>query len=347
MTVLLEKCTPAVRSTTRSLLSAARGLVGVLAVLVGLGVPAAGRASAALHPLPNRSASYGESFTFIADLDDGTYVQLSVSLTNLGPGSTKGICRAVVVPPRGPAWRASARVGKDAWSWKAGEVERLAIGPCSAWVDAVATGIEIPLDGGTARLVFAGRPAPSVRDATIRVGGELFQSRVLLYRVPVSATLAIPGQPARTVAGAGYADHSRSTVPPKGLASRWVRFRALRGDRGLLLLAREGADGKLDPLWACEASGGCREYRALKIEREGAPKAPAFEVMLSGEGDPVSIRSERLLYRDAPLEDLGVVGKLVASFAGSPVTYVYRARALDGDGEGVDGILEVELASDG
>jgi fatty acid desaturase len=334
------------RSTARSLAAALRDLCAVAAIMA-LGAPAAARASASLQPAPSRHPAYGESFTFIADLDDGTYAQLSLSLTNLGPGSTKGICRAVVVPPRGSPWKPSTRVGKDGWRWTGGEREQLAVGPCSAWVDRVATGIEVPLEGGTVRLVFETRPAPrsAIREAAVKVGGQVFQSRVLLYRVRVSATLALPGQAPRMVGGAGYADHSRSTVPPKGLASRWVRFRALRGERGLLLLGREGQDGRVDPLWACEEADGCREFSALEIERDGSSRAPAFGIRLRGARDAVEIHSERLLYRDAPIEELGVVGRLVAPFAGSPVTYVYRAQARDGDGEH-EGILEVELASE-
>ncbi|MFL5299725.1 MAG: hypothetical protein ACJ79R_05195, partial [Anaeromyxobacteraceae bacterium] len=61
---------------------------------------------------------------------------------------------------------------------------------------------------------------------------------------------------------------------------------------------------------------------------------------------PVDLRSGRLLYRDAPVEDLGLLGKLVRPFTGNPVTYVIRAQAQDGAGAPIEGILEVEFASE-
>jgi hypothetical protein len=309
--------------------------------------PAEARASAALQPLLLKRGSYGESFTFIADLEDGTYVQASLSFTNLGPGSTKGLCRGLAVSPSGPPWKAATRVGKDAYSWRGGAGERLAIGPCAAWIDGDATGVEVALEGGTIRLVFAERAAPRpTRPSSFTVGEGRYQAEVLLSRAPVTATLGLPGEAERRAVGGGYVDHTRSTIPPKDLAARWVRFRALRGDRALVILGREGHDGRYTPLWACEEKGRCRDYAAFRVERQGGGNAPAFRVAVSGEREPVDIRSGRLLYRDAPVEDLGVLGKLVRPFTGNPVTYVYRGQAKDGGAAPVDGILEVELASE-
>ena len=66
---------------------------------------------------------------------------------------------------------------------------------------------------------------------------------------------------------------------------------------------------------------------------------------MRGDHGVLEISSGRLLYRDAPLEDLGALGYLVAPFTGSPATYVYRARARDQDGP-VDGVLEVSVADE-
>jgi hypothetical protein len=322
-------------------------LAAALALAALASSPVEARASVALKPLLLKRGSYGESFTFIADLEDGTYVQASLSFTNLGPGSTKGLCRGLVVRPSGTPWKAATRVGKDAYGWRGGADERLAIGPCAAWIDGSATGVEVALEGGTVRLVFTERAAPrATRDSSVTVGEGRYQTEVLLFRAPVTATLALPGEAERRAVGGGYLDHTRSTVPPKDLAARWVRFRALRGDRPLLILGREGQDGRYTPLWACEGQGRCRDYAAFRVERQGAGDAPAFRVAVSGEREPVDIRSGRLLYRDAPVEDLGILGKLVRPFTGNPVTYVYRGQAKEGDAAPVDGILEVQIASE-
>lgn len=316
--------------------------IAISLLLAALCAPRGATASTWLRPLLLKRSTYSESYTFVADLDDGGYVQLTLSATNLGPGSMKSICRAVVVPAQGGAWKASAREGRDAIRWADGDVERLTVGACSAWTGGGASGVEAKLEGGVVRLSF-GAPlkAQSPREALVRVGDDRYQSEVLLYRAPVTARLALPGQAPRETGGGGYVDHSRCTVPPKQLAQRWIRFRALRGQRGLLLLGREAPDGSFAPLWAC-ADAGCRDYASFRIERQGDDPAPSFRVQV-GDAGP-ALQSGRLLYRDAPLEDLGLLGKMIAPLAGTSVTYVYRGRAAGGGTSPVDGVLEVEQA---
>ncbi len=321
-----------------------RRLAPVLgAVLLGLALPDTARAFA-LRPSPSGAASYGESFTFVGDLDDGTYVHLSLSLTNLGPGGLKGLCRAAVVAPSGEVWKGSARVGRDEIAWKPGSAELLSIGPCSASLAGASLTAEVRLDGGSATLVFGAAPlARSPHGAVAVVGNDLYRSEVLYQRAPVEAALAIGGAP-RKLSGRGYADHSRSTVAGKELAQRWVRFRGLHDERGLLLLGREAKDGQFTPLWSCGAAPGtCREYVSFRVERGGSEVAPSFTVAVKGDASSLELRSTKLLLREAPVEDLGVLGKLVAPFVGSPVTYTFRATAAGEGGAPSQGILEVEL----
>lgn len=306
-------------------------------------VPAAASASAFLRPLLLDRGTYGESFTFVADLEDGTYLQAGLSFTNLGPGSTKGICRALVVAPDGQLWDAHERFSRAEIAWHDGGDERLTVGPCAAFVTEEGAGIEVKLEGGAVRLTTPARPRRQGGDSDVKVDGRPYQSEVLLYRVPVTVTLALPGG-ARTVAGGGFLDHGRSAVPTKDLFRRWVRFRALRADRPLLLLAREGQDGRFGPAWLC-GEAGCRDEAGFAVERRGAGADSAFAIEVKGAA-PLRIRSGRLLYRDAPLDHVGMLAPLVRPFTGAPVTYVYRATAQAEGGPPVEGILEVELAGE-
>ena len=316
-----------------------RGALALLALLFG---PAAASAGP-LRPLLIRRATYSETYTFIADLEDGTYLQLTLSLTNLGPGGTKGLCRALVFPKDGPAWKASARVSREEVSFGEGPPERLAIGSCSARAGDGSWSVSVALEGGTAELAYL-EPAlrRSPHEAVVTVGGDRYESEVFYYRAAVRATFTLPGAVARTLEGRGYVDHSRGTVPPKSLARRFIRFRGLAGERGLLLLGRESWEGEFAPLWACVEGEPCLEYRSFQIEREGRGASTAFRIAVKGEGEPLLLRSGPLLYRDAPVEDLGLLGRLVAPLTGSPVTYVFRGEAERGDLR-VPGILEVEL----
>jgi hypothetical protein len=314
------------------------------ALALAFGAPHPAAASTALRPLLLERGTYGESFTFVADLEDGTYVQAGLSFTNLGPGSTKGICRAVVVTPDGGMWEAHERYARSEISWRDGGDERLAVGPCAAWVDEGGSGMEVKLDGGTVHLATPEHPRRQGGEAAIQVGGRPYQGEVLLYRAPISLALALPRAMPRTIGGAGYLDHTRSAVATKDLARRWIRFRALRGDRALLVLGREGQDGSFGPLWACREAG-CQHEESFSPERRGGGRETSFAIEVRGAA-PLRIRSGRLLYRDAPVEQLGVLAPLLRPFTGSPVTYVYRAIADDGAGAPVEGILEVELAGE-
>jgi hypothetical protein len=204
------------------------------------------------------------------------------------------------------------------------------------------------LEGGLLRLAFAERPGRAVgRESVVHVGKALYDTRVLLSRVAVAAAYALPGSPEQSVPGGGYVDHTRSTVFPIDLAERWVRFRALRGDRPLLVLGRLGKDGSFAPVWACGAV--CRDYARFDIRREAAARAPTFHVaVVGGDGGdaPIALDSGRLLYRDAPVEDLGVLGRVIMPFTGNPVAYVFRGRASAFGAPPLEGILEVEFASD-
>jgi len=325
----------------------ARSFSIVTVLVAALCAPVVASATTWLRPLFLKRSTYGESFTFIADLDDGSYVQISMSITNLGLGSTRGLCRALVIPPQGPPWNGSAHFGLAAVKWTDGQVERLTIGTCSAWVEGATSGAEVQLERGTVRLVFGERiQLYSPKDSIVSVGEGRYQTEVLLYRTPVSAALSLPGEPPRDHSGAGYLDHTRNTVPPRDLANRWIRFRALRGENSLLLLGRDGRDGRFAPLWACRGAGRCREYQSFRLKRDGPDKAPTFRVNVVGAEEAIQIRSDRLLYRDAPIERLGVAGKLVTPFTGSPVTYVYRATATEGANPPAEGILEVELSGE-
>lgn len=317
-----------------------------LAVLLAAWGNVAG-ATSTLRPTVTDEGSYGETFTFIADLDDGTYVHLSLGFTNLGPGSIKAICRAVVVPPNASPWKASTRVGGDGWSYSEGDPERLRIDACSAEVHGERTRVEVPLDGGVVRLGFfapARRRSPA--DASFGTPEQHYRAEILLYRTQVEAAIQLPGSAGRNLKGAGYVDHTRSTIKPKELANQWVRFRGLRGERGVVLLARRGHDGQITPAWACDPPGHCRQYSRFSLDRTGEGNGSAFRILFPSERYAIRIDSGRLLFRDDPIGELGLLGKLAAPFFGSPVTYTFRGRLEDGRRPPIDGILEVELADD-
>jgi hypothetical protein len=320
----------------------------MMVLLAGLALPgAAVAASSPLEPTPSPSDNYGESFTFIGDLDDGTFVLVQLSLTNLGPGSRHGICRASVLKPGQRAWTPQKKVGEREWRYDA-MTGTLQVGACSARSAGGFTRVEAPLDGGRVALEYTASVAPrSPEGSDVEVGNARYRHEVTLAFSPLRATVQLPKAEEKAYTGGGYADHTRSTIAPAKLAKRWVRFRALRGGERLVLLAREGQDGEFGPVYEWEEGATPRPLEHFTLTREGARERSVWkaEVFADG-GAPLVLRSTALLQRSAPVEELGMLGGLVRPVVGSPVTYLHRAVLERAGKAPVAGLMEVTLEGD-
>jgi hypothetical protein len=315
----------------------------LLAVLL---LPWVAGAGGTLEPLPSSNDNYGESFSFTVDLDDGTLITVGLSVTNLGPGSRHGVCRATVMRPGRKPWAPQVKVDSDEWSYDKA-TNTLRMGPCTLH-SGTGTHISVPLGDGLVNVSFAHAVAPQEPPgSSVIVGNARYRHEVLLPFSPVKVSLKLPGSETMVeLSGGGYGDHSHSTVEPAKLARRWVRFRALRGESNLLLLGREGFDGGFGPVYMW-ASGGTpqvlQRFDLRRTDEDPTNKKAAWQAELySGEG-ALTLRSTSLLLRNAPVQDLGMLGSLVKSVVGSPVTYVMRA-VLERPGQpALPGVMEVTL----
>jgi|GEM_PF-1157808 len=319
-----------------------------LAVAATLALPPVAAASAVLEPKPSRSDNYGESFTFIGDLEGGTFIFAQLTVTNIGPGSRNGICRTTVLTPGQKPWTAQAKVKPRDWRYDA-DTATLHMGPCSARSADGATRVEVPLDGGRVVLEYAAAMAPApLERSEVEVGRERYHHEVTVAFSALKATVKRPKAEEVSYAGGGYADHTRSTIAPAKLAKRWVRFRALRGDEKLVLLAREGQDGEYGPMYTWEE--GASQARLLEhftLAREGSKERSAWTVELFADGaSAMVLRSTSLLQRSAPVEDLGMLSGIVRPVLGSPVTYLHRAVLERAGKAPVPGLMEVTLEGD-
>ena len=90
----------------------------------------------------------------------------------------------------------------------------------------------------------------------------------------MEASVQLPGAAARYLKGAGYVDHTRSTIKPKELANQWVRFRGLRGERGVLglpvLLALQTMRWKADGTFESGFRSQPKSARKSNLCFEGA-----------------------------------------------------------------------------
>lgn len=305
-----------------------------------------------LEPVPEPTETWSESFTFLADAEDGSYVWIQLSFTNLGPGTGNGSCRVLVSRPDAPAFTASSRGGRGDWRYVGAYArypERLVVarGRCTA------QGGEYPrvratLDGRAVEIRFAQPFLPlAPPGAAITLDSGRYSSEVLSPFGAVEVALSGQGwgeggSPER-LRGGGFADHSRSTVTPPQLAARWVRFRALRATPRTHLLGREAPDGTFGPVYAWEEGQEPRSLVRFALERTGTNTATSWRADVPGAG---VLRTTSLLHRSAPVQELGALGVLVRPIVGSPVTYTYRAVLERRDGHPLPGVMEVSLEED-
>lgn len=300
-----------------------------------------------LKPVSMDHDHYAETFTFVADLDGGTYAQVQLSVTNLGPGSGHGICRALVAKTGEKAWSDGERVGEGKWRHNAsGPDEMLQVGPCRVRSTPQGVQVSAALADRQLRLEYprlAAAEKPPKHE--LKVAGGVHVTEILVPGAKVSASLQRRGERPVRLAGNGYADHSLSTIEPRALAKSWVRFRALRGDAHVLVLGREALDGSFGPLWMRGKGGAYAELERFAVARGGDKNEPSFVATIAG-AKHLELTTGELLYRYAPVEELGLLASVVKPFAGSPVTYTYRATMKGADSEPIPGILEISLASE-
>jgi hypothetical protein len=294
---------------------------------------------------PSKDDNFTESVTFIADLEGGTYVLAQMSLTNIGPGAENAVCRVLIASTGVATQHLNERFGSGDWSYTTGPKSVLRVGTCSVEATARDTTLRASVKGATLTLAYAAPPTERTPpNNVISVGARQHVTTILHSATPVTATIKLPKGATVNAPGVGYADHSRSEVKPSALAKRWIRFRGLTGQQKELLLGREALDGSFGPLWTWQLPGDPLKLAKFAVTKKGERTKPSFEIEATGlDNQRLKIRSKSFLYRHAPVEDLGFLGKVVQPVVGSPVTYTTRATLDLPDGRSVDGILEVSV----
>lgn len=288
---------------------------------------------AGFAPSPLDVDLYGETFSMVFDLDDGTYVLLQMAVTNMGPGDRNGICRYIHVPAGG----AAETDGKtyDAAEWKV-EGSRFTIGPCTldegeAVRMSVVVG-EMSIEAGlSARAKGVAPPNHGAKTAD-----GFYEMEVLVPSAAAEVQISSRGSTKR-LAGRGFMIHSRSTDTPGAIARRWARFRATGEGRVHLAQIRFPADGGAPSGWSWAPPGDPSPVTEAKV---GSKPGPEFMVVAKTASGPWRIRTRKLLYRDAPLERHGWLGTLLGKVLGNPVTHHFRAELAAPKGV-VPGILEI------
>ncbi|MEE2755454.1 MAG: hypothetical protein VYA30_02280 [Myxococcota bacterium] len=293
-----------------------------------------------LKPRPINAEAYGESYTAIAHMTDGTYLLIQYVFTNAGWGDRKAACRILHVPNGSKGTNEAARFDKDKWSYSANG-NQLNVGSCFLTSSAGETTFHAKTESMSATLKLS---APSV--ATRAPGhkitvddDEFYQSEILIPWTAARAEITTSAGK-RSVSGHGYLDHSRSNTRLPKVAQQWVRFRGFVGADQVLIEYKKDADGKPTG-WIWKKSVG---------KPKAVPQS-AYDVKKFGSGLKLAtavgtIKTQKTLYAYRPAKEWGLLGKMAKPWVGDPITTTYAATLVNQDGTSISGILEYVKITD-
>ena len=196
----------------------------LLCVSLGLSKPIL--AQDLLLPRSTGNEAYSESFTLLADLDDGSYVLLQYLFTNAGLGDEKAGCRGLIVPPTGKGFNEGAQFDRDEWSYDS-KTKALKVGDCVLQERAKSLTFKVQTQKYKADLTLNRTAQPSPPAALPeKEGNDFFHVDILVPWAKVTGSVASPVY-TKAVKGYGYIDHSRSNCLVPNIANRWIRFRGL------------------------------------------------------------------------------------------------------------------------
>ena len=310
-------------------------------ILFLAGTPAQAQTPPNLEPKLLSTESYGETFSLVADLDDGTYVQAQIAFSNIGPGDHHGACRFMIIRPGQPTWTAAQRFDRDEWRSAANV---LRVGPCR--LDAAEElKLVAPLDEGQIELTMHA-PAKSIKppERRVELADGFYEVDVLVPWAKATLTITRAGKN-HQLNGYGYADHSRSTALPNRIARLWVRFRALNAEQSQLLLLRFPAEsgGAKGWYWSTKTNGPTPIRRAQTQRAPGKDRARPWRARIQTQDGLLQIRTTSLMHRYAPVEEYGFLGRIASTIVGNPVTYTFRGQIRRRGEAPVSGILEITI----
>jgi len=291
---------------------------------------------------------YSETFSFFLDAKDGTYFFVQMGVSNIGPGDKKGLCALLIVKPNTKAIYHSQILDEDEWLYRAGRITELfQVNACQLKRNLNQNKIKFTTkyDGMRYELVF---------DEEIKkqkIPHELFHNINNNYRSEIliaksNGILKIrKGGSVENIKGMGYMDHTITVALPQDIARKWIRFRSINQTNPIVMLAHLPSDKNLSSkafMWR----NTMHHYNEISsfIDKTQSRNDKIFgNVNWTFHINRFSVMPGNLLYRNAPLENSGWIGRLIAPITGNPVTWIYRAILQIDNGESINGILEVSM----
>jgi hypothetical protein len=267
------------------------------------------------------------------------HIQIQFAITNIGIGDQFSMCRVLFINDN-DAWNSERVYDRSGWSYD--PAGRLEIGKCYMTVEQDATLVYAEVDRAAVKVKLPGSLKPVKPPGhLIKAGREFFDLQILTPWSSAEVQLNLREQPSRLVKGYGCMYHFWVTAWPSDLARQWVRVFGMSEDGAFIVMAHYPA-GKNEPargsVWIPGAPVPVT-FDAMVREHRGAD-SQMLNILSGTQIYRLSIDKE--LYRHAPLEELGFIGRIIRMFMGNWVTRTYRASLeMHGSSSPLKAIVEI------
>jgi hypothetical protein len=319
-------------------------------VSLGFRVPSAGIPSHVLQPVLLDNKSFTEIYTLSAFHDDHTFVQIQLTITNLGTENNNAACKALVLHPPEKPWKANKNYNRHQWNYSDVPDPALSVGSSTITLHKDNTQVVAILGGGSVDITLAETSSPVKpphTDFPKDVSGKFYSYDMIIPWSKLKTTITMPGKPPYTMQGYGMLDRARSVGTSRDICRGWVTFRGYGAGN------RFCANFRLPPQENSPAVGWTWKNGDTKpVAMTGIRIQREFSI-IDGKGvqthwvyaldNSFAITGTDLLYRYSFVDELGsLTGFLVKMVIGKPITTYYKAQARFDNGKpAVSGILEL------
>lgn len=158
-----------------------------------------------LEPAILDNRSFAEMYTLTAHLNDRTFLQMQMVVTNIGLGDQNAACKILLLDPDGKSWKANRHFGRKKWGYSATPNPVLSIGSFRLALFPDRTTVSGLLDGLMARIQFGETLRPvkppntdfPVRPKIPRPGkttDRFYEGEILIPWSMLQAVLVVPGK---------------------------------------------------------------------------------------------------------------------------------------------------------
>ena len=314
-----------------------------------------------LHPLQPTflsNGSYSEAYEISAVLEDGTFIQTQMMVTNIGLKDSNAVCQLLVLRKGDAPLNNSKRFGKTEWNYSDTPNQALSIGHCRIEQAAGSTVCTMSFKNASVVVSFNEPVNPVKTPSTLNVGTEkdlqqgksssnFYTYTVLIPWSSLKATMRIREKPEIESSGSGIMVRSRTVGYPKNFSWGWVYYYGCPTGCRFLADFRfppHGAGAVAGWVWKDNepepqpVTGMQVTYGSTVIDGK-----KMTSVVVSSPDSSFTITSRYELYRFSVIEDLGpILGSIIKLAIGNPVTRFYQAQVVQSPVDTAEvGVLEV------